>query len=173
MRTARSRATPWLAVALAASILVAVKLGFDLRTAHRDALAAELAAETSGRTVAERDALIAQLTDPSVELVTMAAAGPTKPAVKAFINRNRRTLLLTAASMETPPAGKAYQLWFIVGGKPVASITFRPDSTGRALVRDVPVPAGAVDATAITEEPEGGSTTPTMPILFVGKHATE
>jgi hypothetical protein len=33
--------------------------------------------------------------------------------------------------------------------------------------------AEEVSATAITHEPEGGSTTPTMPILFVGKHATE
>ena len=103
----------------------------------------------------------------------MAATGAAKPAIKAYLNRRRRTLFLSAGSLETPPAGQVYQLWFIVDGKPVPSVTFRPDSTGHALVHDVAIPAGEVSATAITREPEGGSATPTMPILFVGKHATE
>jgi anti-sigma-K factor RskA len=169
----RSRAPLWLGAALAASLVLIAKLALDIRDARREGQAAHFAAAASDRTVAQRDSLIAQLTDPSVELVTMAATGAAKPAIKVFLNRRRRTLFLSAASMETPPSGQAYQLWFIVDGKPVPSVTFRPDSTGRAVVRDVAIPAGKVSATAITREPEGGSVTPTMPILFVGKHATE
>jgi anti-sigma-K factor RskA len=169
----RSRAPIWLGAALAASLLLVAKLSSDLRNARQDWLMARSTMTASERAVAQRDSLIAQLTDPSVELVTMAATGAARPAVKAYLNRTRRTMLLSAASLEPPSAGQAYQLWFIVDGKPVPSVTFRPDSTGRALLRDVAMPAGEVSATAITREPEGGSTTPTMPILFVGKHATE
>lgn len=169
----RSRAPLWLGAALAASVLLIARLSSELRNARQDSLIARSAMSASERVVAQRDSLIAQLTDPSVELVTMAATGAVKPAIKAYLNRTRRTLLLSAASLETPVAGQAYQLWFIIDGKPVPSVTFRPDSTGHALLRDVAMPDGEVSATAITREPEGGSTTPTMPILFVGKHATE
>jgi hypothetical protein len=168
-----ARAPLWLGAALAASLLLVVKLSSDLRTARQDWLIARSAMNASERSVAQRDSLISQLTDPSVELVTMAATGAAKPAIKAYLNRTRRTLLLSAASLETPSPGQAYQLWFIVDGKPVPPVTFRPDSTGRALLRDVAMPAGEVSATAVTREPEGGLTTPTMPILLVGKHATE
>jgi anti-sigma-K factor RskA len=169
----RSRAPIWLGAALAASLLMIAKLSSDLRNARHDWMMARSTMTASERAVAQRDSLITQLTDPSVELVTMAATGAAKPAIKAYLNRTRRTMLLSAASLEAPSTGQAYQLWFIVDGKPVPSVTFRPDSTGHALLRDVAMPAGEVSATAITREPEGGSTTPTMPILFVGKHATE
>lgn len=169
----RSRAPLWLGGALAASLLLIAKLSTDLRQARRDWMIARSTMTASERAVAQRDSLIAQLTDPSVELVTMAATGAARPAIKAYMNRARRTMMLSAAALEAPSAGQAYQLWFIIDGKPVPSVTFRPDSTGHALLRDVAMPAGEVSATAITREPEGGSTTPTMPILFVGKHATE
>jgi anti-sigma-K factor RskA len=169
----RSRAPLWLGAALAASLLLIAKLSSDLRNARQDSLIARSTMTASERAVAQRDSLIAQLTDPSVELVTMAATGAAKPAIKAYLNRTRRTMLLSAASLEAPSAGQAYQLWFIIDGKPVPSVTFRPDSTGHALLREVAMPTGEVSATAITREPEGGSATPTMPILFVGKHATE
>jgi len=105
--------------------------------------------------------------------VTLAATGATRPVVKAYVNRVRRTMMLSAGLLDTLPAGRAYQVWFIVGGKAVPSVTFRPDSAGRALLRDVPLPAGAVAATAITQEPAGGSPAPTTPVLFVGKLTTE
>lgn len=169
----RSRAPFWLGAALAASLLLVAKLSSDLRSARHDWRLARSAKTASERAVAQRDSLIAQLTDPSVELVTMAATGAAKPAIKAYLNRARRTMMLSAAALDAPSVGQAYQLWFIIDGKPVPSVTFRPDSVGHALLRDVAIPAGAVSATAITREPEGGSTTPTLPILFVGKPATE
>ena len=154
-------------------VALVAKLSSDLRNARHDWRIARSTMTASERAVAQRDSLIAQLTDPSVELVTMAATGAAKPAIKAYLNRTRRTMLLSAAALDAPSAGQAYQLWFIIDGKPVPSVTFRPDSMGHALLRDVAIPAGDVSATAITREPEGGSTTPTMPILFVGKHVTE
>ena len=172
-RTRRPWTPIWLGAALAASLLLVASLSSRLAQARHERELFRATSVATQRALAQRDSLIAQLTDPSVELVTMAATGTAKPAVKAWLDRRRRTLLLSAASLEPPAAGQAYQLWFIVDGKPVPSVTFRPDSTGSALVRNVSVPPGEISATAITREPEAGSTTPTLPILFVGKAATE
>ena len=169
----RSRAPLWLGAALAASLLVIAKLWFDLRDAQHAAETARVAAVDGSRALAQRDSVIAQLTDPAAELVTLAATGAAKPVIKAYENRTRRSVMLSAALLETLPAGRAYQLWFIVDGKPVPSVTFKSDSAGHALLRDVAMPAGAVAAAAVTVEPEAGSTAPTSPVLFLGKLATE
>jgi len=169
----RSRAPLWLGAALAASLMLVAKLTFDLRNASAATAAAQLAASASERALVQRDSLIAQLTDPGAELVTLAATGQAKPIIKAFVSRARRTMMVSAALLETLPAGSAYQLWFIVDGKPVPSITFKGDSTGRALLQQIAIPSGAVAAAAITVEPEAGSSAPTTPVLFVGKLATE
>lgn len=170
----RSSRTPiWLGAALAASLMLIAKLSFDLRDAQKVARTAQVAATDQTRALAQRDATIAQLTDPAAELVPLAATGDAKPLIKAYVNRARRTMVLAASQLETLPAGRAYQLWFIVDGKPVPSVTFKSDGTGHALLGGVAMPAGAVAAAAVTVEPGGGSPAPTTPVLFVGKLATE
>ena len=169
----RSRTTLYLGAALAASLMLVARLAFDLRAAQDEAATARRLSVTAARATVQLDSLIAQLTDPGTETITLAATGEAKPIVKAYINRVRRSVTLSAAQLETLPAGRAYQLWFIVDGKPVPSVTFTSDSSGHALVREIVMPAGAVAATAITEEPVGGSLAPTSKIIFVGKLATE
>ena len=90
-----------------------------------------------------------------------------------YLDRVRKSALLSIASLDTAPAGKVYQLWFIVDGVPMPSVTFQTDAQGRALIEQVTLPAGTVAASAVTMEPTGGSTTPTMPILFVGSVKSE
>lgn len=172
-RPGNARGTLWLGMALAASLLLMVKLSRDLseeRTAT--ALATQRAGEIAA-TLVERDSLIARLTDPEVELVTLAATGEAKPTVKVYLDRARRSALLTIASLDAAPEGRVYQLWFIVDGAPVPSVTFQTDAQGRAVIERVTMPTGTIAATAVTMEPTGGSTTPTAPILFVGGVKTE
>jgi anti-sigma-K factor RskA len=76
--------------------------------------------------------------------------------------------VLVANRLPSPPQGKAYQLWFIVGNKPpVPGKTFVPDSTGKGTLKDQ-VPREALDSAifAITVEPEGGVSAPTGPIYL-------
>ena len=76
--------------------------------------------------------------------------------------------MLMASKLPNVPAGKAYQLWFIMPNKPpMPGKTFVPDSTGNAVLKD-DMPGEAVDAKifAITVEPAGGSETPTSPIYL-------
>ena len=75
--------------------------------------------------------------------------------------------LLVANKLPNPPQGKAYQLWFIVGNKPMPGKTFVPDNTGKGTLKDQ-VPREALDSAifAITVEPEGGVSAPTGPIYL-------
>jgi anti-sigma-K factor RskA len=78
---------------------------------------------------------------------------------------------IVAASLPPAPAGKVYQLWFVLAapGAPVSAGLIPTDSAGRGIA-SMPLPSGLrkVAAAAITLEPEGGSAAPTMPIYAVG-----
>lgn len=76
--------------------------------------------------------------------------------------------MLMASKLPSVPAGKAYQLWFIVPNKPpMPGKTFVPDNSGNAVLTDE-MAGQALDATvfAITVEPAGGVDAPTGPIFL-------
>ncbi|HTO72201.1 MAG TPA: anti-sigma factor, partial [Gemmatimonadales bacterium] len=93
-----------------------------------------------------------------------------EPAVQLFVNPHRRLAIAQAARLPELAPGRAYQLWFIPrSGKPIASVSFKVETFGNALVTNIPVPLGIVlTAAAITEEPDGGSSEPTSPFLLSG-----
>jgi anti-sigma-K factor RskA len=76
--------------------------------------------------------------------------------------------MLMAKKLPSPPQGKAYQLWFIVGSKPpMPGKTFATNNAGKGMLKDQ-MPKEAMDSAifAITMEPEGGSNAPTSPIYL-------
>jgi anti-sigma-K factor RskA len=76
--------------------------------------------------------------------------------------------ILMASKLPNVPAGKAYQLWFIVPNKPpMPGKTFVPDSTGNAVMKDEML-GEAIDASvfAITVEPASGVPQPTGQIYL-------
>ena len=81
-------------------------------------------------------------------------------------------LVFTASNMQAPPTGKTYELWLLPtgGGKPIPAGTFVPDLQGNGAIV-FPQLAENVQASGfgITVENEGGSTTPTMPIILSGQ----
>ena len=76
--------------------------------------------------------------------------------------------MLIASKLPSPPQGKAYQLWFIVGNNPpMPGKTFSPDNTGKGMLKEqMPREALGSAIFAITMEPEGGSSAPTSPIYL-------
>jgi anti-sigma-K factor RskA len=171
---ASGRGAPWLA--LAASLLLAVGLGAGLVSA-RGRLAAietELAARDqtlaqTRRQLTEREATLNSILEPGVQLFQLTASGDPEPGIQLFWNRERHRAIVHGYRLKAVPAGQAYQLWFIKDGKPVPSVTFKPEADGHAKVEQIPVPSdGAVSAAAITVEPEAGSAQPTSPIVMVG-----
>lgn len=85
---------------------------------------------------------------------------PTARAVVAYDRKSGRAVML-AAGLPQAPAGKAYQLWFIAGGKPLPGGTFKVDAEGRARLSDhIPEGIGQVASFAVTLEREGGESAP-------------
>ncbi len=90
---------------------------------------------------------------------------PGKPdaTVKVYWNKISRDVYIVDASLPRPVAGKQYQLWAIVDGKPVSAGLL-------SEVKNLPQKMQSfekADAFAITLEPTGGSATPTMEEMFV------
>lgn len=77
-----------------------------------------------------------------------------------------RSAYLATTNLPVPPAGKAYQLWAIVDGKPVDMGMYNPaKEKGPIAMKNVI--SGQVQAFAITLEKQGGSPTPTMDQMYV------
>jgi anti-sigma-K factor RskA len=162
--------------ALAASLLAAVGLGVGLISLRGrvDALQTELAARVQSLCVRERqlrasEASLNAILEPGVKLFQLTASGDPEPGIQLFWDQRRNVAILHGFRLKGVPEGRAYQLWFIKDGKPVPSITFKPESSGHAKVERIPVPTGGgLSAAAITVEPESGSPQPTSPIVLVG-----
>ena len=76
--------------------------------------------------------------------------------------------ILMAQGLPQAPAGKAYQLWFIAGTRPMPGKVFQTDAAGNAMLDDQ-LPAEALNAAtfAVTLEPQGGVSAPTGPMYLL------
>ena len=163
-------------IALAASVTAAAGLGYQWRTAMQ-AGAAGAARETAlhttidsvGRQLAAREATLAAILAPGVELHLLKSTGAPEPGIEFFWNKKLHQGLLYGFNLPASAKGRTYQLWMIEDGKPVPSVTFAAGSDGRPLVDKItmPVDVSGVQALAVTDEPTGGSPAPTTPILLL------
>ena len=123
-------------------------------------------------TLEEARHLLALLTDPSALHVTLVAAqSKPQPAGKAIYTPTNGALVFMASSLAPLAPAKTYELWLVPmrGDKPMPAGTFKPDPKGNAVVMMPPMSPGVEAKTfAVTIEPEGGSPTPTMPMVLVG-----
>lgn len=165
---------PWLAVA--ASLLLTAGMGVSLVSTRGRLASAETDLGLRDRTLAQtqqrlsqREATLNSILEPGVQLFQLTASGDPDPGIQFFWNHQQHRAIVHGYRLKAVPAGRAYQLWFIRDGRPVPSVTFKPEADGHAKVEAIPVPeGGAVSAAAITVEPEGGSAQPTSPIVMVG-----
>ncbi len=172
----RPKRSPLVWGALAASLLAAVALGAALLSLRgelgevRTALAGrEQSLAQREQRLREREATLNAIFEPGVELYQLTSSGDPDPGIQLFWNRQHNRAIIHGFRLKPLPAGRAYQLWFIKDGKPVPSVTFKPEPDGHARVEQVRVPTdGKVSAAAVTVEPESGSEQPTSPILMVG-----
>lgn len=168
----RSR-VPWLALAAGLVVAVGIGFGYSQLTTVRD-LRQELARvgqrlDRTSDLLHAREATLNAIFEPGVQMFQLTASGDPDPLVQLFWDRQRDRAILHGFRLDSIPEGRAYQLWFIRDGAPVPSVTFRPESTGHALVERIEVPSeGEVTAAALTVEPESGSPQPTSPIRLVG-----
>jgi anti-sigma-K factor RskA len=112
------------------------------------------------------------LTDPASVKIMLAAQKIQAPQMVAMWHA-KYGIVLTGQKVPMPSGNRVLQLWLIPkasGGKPMPSMTVRPDANGNfvLLVSNPPVAGSDTKALAITEEPAGGSAAPTTTPKWVG-----
>ena len=122
-----------------------------------------------------KDAL-ATLTAANAMQVAMHQTADIKPgtlpvtALAAYL-ADKGALVFVATHMEPAPFGKTYELWLMPadGSNPMPAGTFKPDAQGSASVVMPQLPKGVpAKGFGVTMENEGGSDTPTLPVVLAG-----
>lgn len=170
-RRSLSGIPPWFAIA--AGLVFVVLLGslfvlWQQNKAARQELA-RLAAEVqeTQHQVARQREVIELVNAPGARMFELAGTKemPGAHGMVAYDKSGRAILM--AKGLPAPPAGKAYQLWFIAGGKPIPGKVFSTDASGSGTLTDH-MPSAAMNAPifAITLEPAGGVQAPTGAIYL-------
>jgi anti-sigma-K factor RskA len=91
-----------------------------------------------------------------------------KAKMLVYWNKNNRSILINYAAIDLPKTDQAheYQLWAMVDGKPVSLGVFSAHENATDAVRQMETIEKA-QAFAVTIEPMGGSTNPTMEKMVV------
>jgi len=171
--TVAGKVFPWIGWAVAAGLAVAAGNLYHQRDTLRT-LAADQAARVDHLTAdaaAARQVMDA-MTDSSAMRVTLSKPQTTPtPQGRATYVPSKGALIFTASNLEPLQPYKVYELWLIPadGHDPIPAGTFHPDDRGNASVILPPLPKGvAAKAFGVTIEDEGGSQTPTLPIILAG-----
>ena len=154
-------------VALAIGLAAAWKQTRDLRAEMErtsDSLQqAQRERAREGEEMARMRAAVELLSAPEARIALLAGT-ETSPQARGRLLYDRQTgrALLFVSDLPPAPAGKAYQLWYIVGSNPLPGGVFTPGATGEAMLHDH-VPEGGRNASvfAVTLEPAGGAQSPT------------
>jgi len=92
------------------------------------------------------------------------AASPDSKAVVYWNTQNGR-VIINPSALPQPPAGKQYQLWALLDGKPISAGVFdiTNDSINLQEVKNI----GNAQAFAVTLEQKGGVESPTLSAMYV------
>jgi len=128
--------------------------------------------QSQEQSAAKAEAVLQTLTAPDAAHFTLVAANTKpQPQGRATYLRNRSSLVFVASNLDPVNPGKTYELWLLPqsGSAPIPAGTFKPDARGNASVLLPALPSEvAAKGFAVTIENEGGSNTPTMPIVMAG-----
>jgi anti-sigma-K factor RskA len=157
------------AVILAAVLIVGlVVLWRENRAAHAElqAMAAQL--EKTQKDLERTREFFTLVTSPGAKMMELGGTAEASGAMAKLAYDKTGHAMLVAHGLPKVPAGKEYQLWFIVSGKPpMPGKAFAPDEAGSATATDqMPEVALASDVFAITLEPAGGVNSPTGPMYL-------
>jgi anti-sigma-K factor RskA len=159
---------------------VAAGLAFTTATLYRDrdALRGAIASQAGqmrdlAAAAVPAHQLMQTLTDPEASRVTLTVKPQPKPQPigRATYSPANGSLLFLANNLEPLQMYKVYELWLIPadGRDPIPAGTFHPDDHGNASLIMPDLPKGvAVKGFGVTVEDDGGSETPTLPIVMSG-----
>ena len=173
----------WTGWAVAAAALTVAGLQFQQQKRMSSNLAAETAqlnqatAQTNAQNAKARD-LMKTLTDASAMQVSLHVPLTARqqpkldPEGHATYVPGRGSLLFVASHLDPLQPSKTYELWLLpeqAGMAPIPAGLFKPDANGNASVVMPKLPEGVVaKGFGVTVENDGGSSTPTAPIVLAG-----
>jgi hypothetical protein len=107
--------------------------------------------------------------DDAWPLTLVGVKTPPQPQMKMLYSKAKGSLLLMASNAPVLPEDKIYELWLLPmdGTAPKPAGWFKPDSKGNGMMFHTLTAGIEAKGFAVTVEPAGGSTTPTMPIKFL------
>jgi anti-sigma-K factor RskA len=181
-RPARSALPTWMAVAAS---IAALALGLYAMTLRQriETLQERLRDANARAEGLQRDAAVAQagaeratqtagiLAADDVRRIKLAGQpGAPGAAGTAFWSASRGQLLLSAANLPSPGAGRQYQLWVIAPGSktPVSAGMLDQSADGSIVALASTSSVAQVGTVAISDEPAGGVQSPTGPIVLAG-----
>ncbi len=169
-----ARLVPWAGWAVAAGLAFTTWTYYQ-RTVSMDRQVADAkdAAARAVETSACAQTVLETLRSQSSQRFLLTAQGTQRvPSARVTYLAASGSLVFQGNDLESLPAEKTYELWLIPaekGAKPVPAGTFKPDARGYASLILPNLPKGIKAGTfGITMEEDGGSQTPTLPILLVG-----
>ncbi len=172
-RTVSARIPNWVPALLAASVVLTVSgavYGVRMQRAAEGLRAgnAELTAE-----LRRRERVLNSLLDGEgqLHLVQVGAdTAGTGPGLQFYWNARQGKALAHVFRLKPAPAGRDYQIWALVDGKPVSLAVFNSDAAGHALVEveGIARSVRGVTAVLVSVEPSGGSLQPTSAPFLAG-----
>ncbi len=161
-------------VGLAASLVVAVRYASQVSRLEGDVAARERALAGASAEAEKRHHQLNLILEGEKDLVVVhlkAADTTAGPGVQLFWNQKQRLAIGHAFRLKPAPTGRAYQVWFVVSGKPFGVKVFNSDPDGHALFEDFALPAvpDGVTEVLVTEEPSTGSPQPTSAPFMGGR----
>jgi hypothetical protein len=169
----------WTGWAVAATVAVLAGMQFDQRKLVEQDLTAERAqVDAISAQTAKAKALMETLSDANAMQVslhvplTVGALPKLDPEAHATYLQGTGTLVFVASHLDPLQPDKTYELWLLpaaAGQAPIPAGMFKPDANGNAEVVMPELPKGvAAKGFGVTVENDGGSTTPTAPIVLAG-----
>ena len=165
---------PWAGWAVAAGLAVSTGMLYQRQQGLQDQVTfARASAATATANSARAQTVLETLRSQSAQRFVLAKqTTQPQPSARVTYLAENGSLVFEGSHIESLPANKTYELWLIPkgeGAKPIPAGTFRPDERGFASVILPQLPKGVeAGAFGVTMEDEGGSQTPTLPILMVG-----
>ena len=119
------------------------------------------------RQLRQENEVVKLLTAPGSRMAALSGTAEATGATAMLAYDQSGHAMLIATGLPQAPAGKQYQLWFIVNNKPLPGKTFSTDSSGHSMLKDeVPEAARQSAVFAVTLEPAGGVVSPTGSIYL-------
>jgi hypothetical protein len=155
---------------LIASTIALVSVYSRLQQSNGQLIALQLQNQHFTNRVNLMDKELSVFRDPSFKLLKLQGTKNPDMAVTVAFSAARKKVMIDMGNVKLPQNDKdhQYQLWALVGGKPVDLGVFdaTADSTHMKEMKSIAL----ADAFAVTLEPKGGSVNPTMDqMMVVGK----